>query len=284
MEILIKNGGYKGTADNLIGQPAFNGTNPDMGPLVPTGGTKTVTLGTDGVWTQIFNVSGEGILSNESQTLPVTNNGKTCYYTISEESIPGYTLERISTNPINVGVLTAYNKKNSLDLNVVKVDTNNSSTRLNGAEFVLRQLDPTKTGSMDTRTLEGTQPITKITAGEGAEKGRLVFDNLQPGYYELKETVAPAGYILLNDGTVYFRVSETGMHLLQADTETAAENWRTIAQTSGTTFHNGTMTVGNTPGAALPSTGGPGTRLFTILGSILILGAGVLLWRRRRLI
>ena len=42
----------------------------------------------------------------------------------------------------------------------------------------------------------------------------------------------------------------------------------------------------NTPegGYELPSTGGPGTRLFTILGSILILGAGVLLWRRRRLI
>jgi LPXTG-motif cell wall-anchored protein len=44
------------------------------------------------------------------------------------------------------------------------------------------------------------------------------------------------------------------------------------------------VTIGNEPGAALPSTGGPGTRLFTILGSILILGAGVLLWRRRRLI
>ena len=42
----------------------------------------------------------------------------------------------------------------------------------------------------------------------------------------------------------------------------------------------------NTPegGYELPSTGGPGTRLFTILGSILILGAGVLLWRRRRII
>ncbi len=33
----------------------------------------------------------------------------------------------------------------------------------------------------------------------------------------------------------------------------------------------------------LPATGGPGTRLFTILGSILILGAGALLWRKRRL-
>ena len=42
----------------------------------------------------------------------------------------------------------------------------------------------------------------------------------------------------------------------------------------------------NTPegGYELPSTGGPGTRLFTILGSILVMIAGVLLWRRRRLI
>ena len=47
---------------------------------------------------------------------------------------------------------------------------------------------------------------------------------------------------------------------------------------------NHIVTVGNEPGAALPSTGGSGTRFFTILGSILILGAGVLLWRRRRLI
>ena len=40
----------------------------------------------------------------------------------------------------------------------------------------------------------------------------------------------------------------------------------------------------NTPedGAELPSTGGPGTGFFAILGSILIAGAGLLLWRRRR--
>ena len=47
---------------------------------------------------------------------------------------------------------------------------------------------------------------------------------------------------------------------------------------------NAVFKVENEPGAALPNTGGPGTRLFTILGSIMILGAGVLLWRRRRLI
>ena len=49
----------------------------------------------------------------------------------------------------------------------------------------------------------------------------------------------------------------------------------------GQTIKNMKVELG---GPELPSTGGPGTRLFTILGSILILGAGVLLWRRRRTI
>ena len=49
---------------------------------------------------------------------------------------------------------------------------------------------------------------------------------------------------------------------------------------------DGKLTINNTTiySVALPYTGGPGTRLFTILGSILILGAGALLWRRRRFI
>jgi LPXTG-motif cell wall-anchored protein len=38
------------------------------------------------------------------------------------------------------------------------------------------------------------------------------------------------------------------------------------------------ISITNIPGAVLPNTGGPGARLFMILGSILILGAGVLLW------
>ena len=42
--------------------------------------------------------------------------------------------------------------------------------------------------------------------------------------------------------------------------------------------------VNNSSGFKLPSTGGRGTRLFSILGSILTIGAGMLLWRRRRTI
>ena len=43
-----------------------------------------------------------------------------------------------------------------------------------------------------------------------------------------------------------------------------------------------TFTVGNTPGAALPSTGGPGTSMFYVFGSIITLLAAVLLITKRR--
>ena len=45
---------------------------------------------------------------------------------------------------------------------------------------------------------------------------------------------------------------------------------------------DGKLIVVNNAGVALPATGGPGTHLFLILGSVLILGAGVLLCRKGR--
>ena len=44
-------------------------------------------------------------------------------------------------------------------------------------------------------------------------------------------------------------------------------------------------TIFNTPEEAyeLPNTGGPGTKLITILGSMLLLGAGMVLIMRRRI-
>ena len=40
------------------------------------------------------------------------------------------------------------------------------------------------------------------------------------------------------------------------------------------------ITIRNDAGAVLPSTGGPGTTIFMILGTILVLTAGILLRRR----
>ena len=42
------------------------------------------------------------------------------------------------------------------------------------------------------------------------------------------------------------------------------------------------LTVMDSAGAELPNTGGPGITLLAVLGSILVVGTGVLLIRRRR--
>ena len=135
--------------------------------------------------------------------------------------------------------------------------------------------------------------------GIGEEQGKLAFENLPDGEYKIVETKMPDGYIKETDNSIYFGIK--GGTVTRYDGPVSndesvernpipakvivdgAERDNVIASISFEPDNN-TFTVGNTPGAALPNTGGPGTRLFTILGSILILGAGVLLWRRRRLI
>jgi LPXTG-motif cell wall-anchored protein len=66
-------------------------------------------------------------------------------------------------------------------------------------------------------------------------------------------------------------------------------NWEEVTSVTNVDFtaasegKNATATVSNEKGVALPKTGGSGTGMITILGSILILlGTGVLLLRRRR--
>ena len=67
-------------------------------------------------------------------------------------------------------------------------------------------------------------------------------------------------------------------YLAPSYTNTSASTGANAAYESGTIINKQEGSY------ELPSTGGSGTRLFTILGSILILGAGALLWRRRKLV
>jgi LPXTG-motif cell wall-anchored protein len=172
-----------------------------------------------------------------------------------------------------------------VDLLVEKVDKQDTAVRLNGATLTLRQIDPEKEGSMDTRTLEGGRTETQTTSGEGSDEGTLTFDSLGEGYYEIKETKAPSNYILRADTAFYIRIVGHQVQLLQKDVHKSAKSWKVIAADySFISVENATATVFNSTGAALPHTGGPGTRLFMIFGAFLIAGAGLLLLRRRRTI
>ncbi|MBQ4249529.1 MAG: LPXTG cell wall anchor domain-containing protein [Clostridia bacterium] len=167
------------------------------------------------------------------------------------------------------------------DLDLVKVDEYNRHMKLDGATFTLRQLDPEAEGSIGTRTLAGGRMETKVTGADGAPLGHLVFEDLEPGYYEVTETMAPGGYILKGDSSFYFKVTPAEMTLLEKEESLPMKYWSN-AESPETLFENGTLTVTNTPGSELPSTGGIGTGLYCILGLVMMLGAGGALIIRKR--
>lgn len=149
-------------------------------------------------------------------------------------------------------------------ITILKVEKGNITKTLTGAEFSIQKYTDS------TFIQKSGDPIT----GSVDANGCWNIPSLEIGYYKLEETKTPVGYVKVsNDPTFEVRQNPTTKEVEVVFTDT-----------SMVTYANGTFTVQNEPGVALPSTGGPGTRLFTILGSILIAGAGMLLWRRRRLI
>ena len=102
-------------------------------------------------------------------------------------------------------------------------------------------------------------------------KGGVMIDGIPSSNskYKIVEVSSPAGYIINDKEPAEFEV--------KAGRLTQTHKTGVSFSSTGNVF-----TIPNTPGAALPNTGGPGTRIFTILGSILIAGAGLLLVMRRK--
>lgn len=128
---------------------------------------------------------------------------------------------------------------------------------------------------------------------DSEQEGVFNFGKLGFGYYQVVETEFPKGYITTDQKPIFQVRTNPDTHLREAVlVHISGENMgepidgnriENLAKIENVD-ESAAVTFGNTPGAALPHTGGPGTRLFTILGSILIAGAGLLLWRRRRTI
>ncbi|MDO5476821.1 MAG: VWA domain-containing protein [Eubacteriales bacterium] len=211
----------------------------------------------------------------------------------------GETITGTIVEPNNSYTVTYTNKWESVDFLLEKVKEDRE-TRISGAVFDLEAkeehgcwikiLNGIKPGGTGTVIDEMTGAATNVDIGNPVNIGGLGI-----GHYRFVETIAPDGYVILTKNT-YFEVykdetvlkarltDEDGVPLVDEDEQEITET--DIAKLStevidGTTVYK--ITITNTPGAALPNTGGPGTRLFTILGYLLIAGAGLLLWRRRRL-
>lgn len=113
-----------------------------------------------------------------------------------------------------------------------------------------------------------------VTVATTDASGAARFSGLDVGSYSLKEIAAPAGYNLLKEEvtvTITASYNEDG----------------TLKESSAASTDNGqyfqTEKIQNNAGTELPSTGGTGTTIFYILGSLLVVVAGVLLVTRKRM-
>ena len=174
----------------------------------------------------------------------------------------------------------AYMLKNarSTDITLIKVDmvTKNSIggakfSLLKGSENVdLTKLSITAISSGAVVMPEGYNyndtAIKVVTVPEGG----IRIAGLADGTYTLREVAAPAGYLITDSDKVF--KTENGAIMETNDTVHANEA-TDIA-----------FKVENTPGPALPATGGQGTALLMLFGIMLtgIGGAGLMMRRRRK--
>ena len=172
--------------------------------------------------------------------------------------------------------ITVRNAEAWQKLQIQKVDIADTDRTLQDAKFDLYKVGTD--GNRSERAL-----YTELTSNS---EGMLVYTkddgtgvtlDLPVGVYHLVETSAPAGYNIKAQPVV---ITVTSTNVTYDEGTTLSQSGSGRSYDPETKVY--TLIVSNSAGYELPSTGGPGTRRFTISGSILILGAGVMLWMRRR--
>lgn len=165
---------------------------------------------------------------------------------------------------------------------VIKVDKDNKDKKLPDAEFqIYKSANQGDTNAVEL-TLENKSTVYGIPVGnviKTGANGEASVNNLdaQATYY-VKETKAPNGYSL-ND----FAYQLTGADVKAAGTTTETEGKVTYTVQTYTYTNFADITVKDSKLSALPSTGGIGTTIFTIVGcGIMIAAAGLFFASRRK--
>ena len=194
--------------------------------------------------------------------------------------------------PMNSTTKVVFTNQMHLEIHITKVDVRDlnaeNPTKLAGAEFVLEKYSGGNYMELDTTWGQSG----KKTAVEAADyPGEFNFIDIPEGYYKLVETKYPKGYIGTR-GNPLFRVVEVNgkfeLQLLEKTTERncvpAEHNQNDTVIVNDENNVIKLVTIGNEPGVALPSTGGPGTNLIYLFGIMLtgFAGSGLVMKRRRK--
>ena len=182
-----------------------------------------------------------------------------------------------------------------LNMDLEKIANGDSTQKLDGAQFKLYRVKADKTEEYykwdATNKVVSWTDIDNADVFETDKNGNLTQQvrGLDKGTYYLLETKAPQGFNQLKD-PVEVVIS------VQKDDDTvtysATYGGETADVTNGTVDISKVRTsdqpvaignISNESGVELPATGGMGTTIFYVLGSILVIGAGLLLVTKRRM-
>lgn len=183
-----------------------------------------------------------------------------------------------------------------------KGDKTEDKDGLNGATFALYKAEQLNANG----SFEGDPYKTTTSEKQGDKKGQLHFTGLAAGTYYLQETEAPDGYSV---NTTIFKVvieaeyySKEEAANVEGIDEGMLKSWtvkvgeginadgdalKLVASfnvnNEGQTKNIGGTEIKNTSISSLPSTGGIGTTIFTIVGcGIMIAAAGLFFASRRK--
>ena len=141
---------------------------------------------------------------------------------------------------------------------------------LTGAEFTLQK-----------KQADGT--YKDIAVVKNAEGTPFTFSGLDDGEYKLVETTTPSGYNDIDDIEFEIIATHTNGDTPVLENLNGNKISGEITFASNTTDGSLSANVINNKGAELPSTGGMGTTIFYVVGSILVLAAVVLLVTKKRM-
>ena len=159
---------------------------------------------------------------------------------------------------------------------VLKYANGDKNKVLKDAQFVLLSKDKTKVATIVNGKLTGWATVPAADDDGNISwpanstlttdtNGKITIAGLDADTYYLRETAAPAGYNkLAND--------------VEVKIEPTTEN-----DGKSMTLTTVTAEVENKSGTELPSTGGMGTTIFYVAGSILLIGAAILLVTKKRM-
>lgn len=177
------------------------------------------------------------------------------------------------------------------ELDVTKIDANQKETKLKDAEFKLHN----KEGKWvvvdnDNKVKEWTSDENKASTLKSGDDGLFKVIGLDDGVYYLKETKAPQHYNLLSN-EIELTITATTLNVQtwesgdpkDALTALSIKVGNAASANGNTTSGIVSMDVENSKGSTLPTTGGMGTTIFYVVGSILVLGAAILLITKKRM-